>query len=68
VSKEIKAVPAIIKRGNGQVNEAGEPVMSVTFYVHLSNLEAFLNVGQRECTITIPEAVADTRHITSGWD
>lgn len=56
MSKELKAVPAIIRRDAGHVNQEGKPMMSVTFYLPADRLQDFLDVGQRECTIVVPEA------------
>lgn len=56
MSKEIKAVPAVIRRDAGHVNLEGERVMAVTFHLPAHHLQDFLDVGTRECTIVVPEA------------
>jgi hypothetical protein len=66
LSKELKAVPAIIRKDAGHVNPAGLPMMAVTFYLPADRLQDFLDVGHRECTITVPEAKSTDNHNNGG--
>lgn len=66
MSKELKAFPAIIRKDAGHVDPEGRPMMAVTFYFPADHLADFLAVGQRQVTITVPEAEAPSR--PRGWD
>jgi hypothetical protein len=57
VSKEIKAVPGII-RTLVPNTDTGEPMMSVTFYLPARHAPDFLGLEGREVTLTVPEGPA----------